>query len=586
MIGLARSSGRPDASVARGVPGRRTLRLYLVKPSKYDDRDGTVLRYRWGVIPSNTLTVLAGINAEYARSRPAIAMQTVLWDEMLDGVLAPDVVASIADRARDDGVEAIVALAGVQTNQYPRARDIALECLSHGIRVLAGGFHLSSHAPSREFLVSIGATVAVGEAEDFWPRMMDDLLRGALAPGYSVADGIRARTGSGTVLVPPIDATPLPRIEPRYLTRFFNHRYSTVDTSRGCPFACSYCAVKDVMGRTMRARDPSRVVEWVRDAHDRHGINGLFLVDDDLFRSPRCEELLRGLAGLRRSGRPISFMMQADVEASFHASRDRDEPESERHRRSRRFVDLAAEAGCYVVFVGFESFDPANLEAARKFHNQPGARGERAERSVDRVKEKYAIAVREWHRAGIAVHGGYMIGFPHDGPGCGRAAARNLVAAGVDIVSFFVNTPAPGTEDFAAAERSGAILDRDFNAYDSQHAVAVHPLLTPAQIEREYVEAQQSFYSWRRLAWSLATLHRVPGLSMSSRIGMVAQDLYITYAYRRGWHPMLGGIWRIRDRSVRRGAVSDAEALAGSRIRGAAALRCESSSSGSQAVAR
>src|SRR5262249_30805338 len=212
--------------------------------------------------------------AEYARSRPDIAMQSVLWDEMLDGVLAPDVVASIADRAREDGVEAIVALAGVQTNQYPRARDIALECLSHGIRVLAGGFHLSSHAPSREFLVSIGATVAVGEAEGFWPRVMGDLLRGALAPGYSVAGRVRARTGTGTVLVPPIDATPLPRIEPRYLTRFFNHRYSTVDTSRGCPFACSYCAVKDVMGRTMRARDPSRVVEWVRDAHDRHGING------------------------------------------------------------------------------------------------------------------------------------------------------------------------------------------------------------------------------------------------------------------------------------------------------------------------
>src|SRR5262249_50753764 len=208
-----------------------------------------------------------------------------------------------------------------------------------------GGFHVSSHAPSRDFLRGAGISVVIGEAEDSLARLLDDHLAGRLAPLYRVESGIRARTGSGTIVVPPIADSALPAIDRRYLTRFFNPRYSTIDTSRGCPFACSYCAVKDVMGRSMRPRDPARVVEWVRDAHDRHGVDGLFIVDDDLFRSPRCEEVLAGLAALRRGGRTISFMMQADVDASYYAGGATGEAEGERHRRSRRFVELAAAAG-------------------------------------------------------------------------------------------------------------------------------------------------------------------------------------------------------------------------------------------------
>ncbi len=103
-------------------------------------------------------------------------------------------------------------------------------------------------------------------------------------------------------------------------TRFFNDTQTTLDTSRGCPFTCSYCSVKNVMGRTMRSRDPQSVLGWVRDAVFNHGIESLFLVDDDFFRSPRWDEILTGMVQIRKEFPKLSFMMQVDVDASCYAN--------------------------------------------------------------------------------------------------------------------------------------------------------------------------------------------------------------------------------------------------------------------------
>ncbi|MGH7789540.1 MAG: B12-binding domain-containing radical SAM protein [Candidatus Binatia bacterium] len=545
----------PDADLAAARSGRRLLRLYLIKPSQYD-AEGTVWSFRWGVVPNNTLTVLAGLAADWATARPAIDLQTVLWEELVDGVISPALIDALGRRAAADGAALLVGVAGVQTGQYARARDIALQLRAAGVAVACGGFHITSHAPSRAFLTSHGVSVVIGEAETTLAALLDDHLAGRLQPEYRVGDGLRVRTGLGTIAVPDIEAAPLPAIDARYLRRFFNPTLSTVDTARGCPFACSYCAVKNVMGRTMRARDPARVVAWVRHAHDAHGVRSLFLVDDDLYRSPSWEALFTGLAALRAEGRALSFMMQADVEASLVGDG------SARAARSRRFVDLAAAAGCYAVFVGFESFNPDNLAVTLKVQNQDRA-DRRAAGGCDaaargRVLARYRDAVTTWHAAGVAVHAGYMVGLPHDGRGAGAAAARDLLDIGVDLTSFFPYTPLPGTEDYDAALSRGDMLSGDFNDWDCLHIVNRHPTLTRAEVYREYCDAHRTFYGWRRLAGALLGGDR--GLSATARWGMLTQQVYYTYAYRRGWHPMMGGLWRLRDRSVRRQAISDAAA--------------------------
>jgi radical SAM superfamily enzyme YgiQ (UPF0313 family) len=544
---------------------RRTVRVYFIKPSRYDD-DGEVLRYRWGMIPNNTLTVLAGISASDAGARGDVEIQTVLWDEMVDGTLSASAIEALRERARADRVELLVGLAGVQTNQYPRARDLALQFRRGEVPVLMGGFHVSSHPPSCAFLVSAGVTVVLGEAEGVWPALMDDYLRGALRPCYRRSEGLRAKTGRGEILVPSLAEAALPGISPRYLGRFFNPTFSTLDTSRGCPFVCSYCSVKNVMGRTMRSRDPGRVIEWMREAHDEHGVRNLLIVDDDFFRSPHWEPILLGMGELRRSGRAISFIMQTDVAASLDDDRARTPGPvgSLRGRGSRRFVELAAEAGCFEVFVGLESFDPGNLARTLKLQNQEpqdrrGPGGDR-KAAAARVKARYRRAVEGWHRAGIGVHAGYIIGLPFDDVGCGQRAARDLAEIGVDLASFFVFTPLPGTEDHVDFEAAGRLRSHDFNDYDSTHVVAAHPLLSAEQLGHEYRSAYRSFYSWRRLAWSLATLHGVPRLTRESRLGMLTQQLYFTYSDRTGRHPMMGGIGRLSDGASRREAVTDEEA--------------------------
>ncbi len=559
-----------EASPAAEPVRCRTLRIYFIKPSKYDDW-GRVAHFWKGVLPNNTLTVLAALNDAYNRLRgdAGVYVETVIWDEQVDGPILPATVRAMQEKALDDGVEVIVGLAGVQTNQYPRGRDLALQLRRAGFPVLFGGFHVSGYPESRAFLEECGVTTVVGEAETMWADLLDDYLRGELRASYSVTDGIRAKTGSGEITVPLIGAAQLPTISDPYLRRFATSTMTTLDTSRGCPFTCSYCSVKNVMGRTMRARDPEAVVRWIRDAVEHHGIDSLFIVDDDFFRSPSWEPILEGMAAYRRQGHEISFMMQVDAEAAAFGELAPGEAPSSQRQKCERFLRLAAAAGCYSAFVGFETFDPQNLMATTKVQNLAKEHRRRtddaavAAEALRAVKEKYRRVCANWHRHGIAVHCGYMIGFPFDGPECGRQSAEWLLEVGVDLASFFVVTPLPGTEDHDKAVREGTIADWDFNQYDSQHMVSHHPRMTRAQVMQAYGDAYRTFYSARHTLRTLLGWHPVPGLSRVARTTMLRQRLYYFYSYRAGRHPMLGGLWqRGVPAAGRRVVVTDDEARA------------------------
>ncbi len=365
----ARQGATADAAI-KPEPCR-TIRVYFIKPSRYDE-EGFVQYFRYGVQPNNTLTVLTALNEafnkRYAVERN-VRLETVIWDEICDGVVSPETIKAIKEKAREDGVELLIGLAGVQSNQYPRGRDLALQFVAEGLPTMMGGFHVSGFPDSCKFLNECGVTTVIGEAENIWGYIVEDFLRGELRKCYSVTEGIRAKTGQDDITVPLITETLLPSLDDRYLTRFFNDTMTTLDTSRGCPFTCSYCSVKNVMGRTMRSREPDAVVSWVRDACRNHGIESLFLVDDDFFRSPRWEEILTGLIEVKKDYPKLSFMMQVDVDASCYANVADGETETAKHRRSKRFTELAAAAGCYQAFVGIESLNPDNLNFATKYQN-------------------------------------------------------------------------------------------------------------------------------------------------------------------------------------------------------------------------
>src|SRR3984893_2881687 len=541
----------------------RTVRVYFIKPSRYDD-EGYVHFFRYGVQPNNTLTVLKALNEGFNRRYSAernVYLETVIWDEMCDGIVSPESVRAIKEKAAEDGVELLVGLAGVQSNQYPRGRDLGLQFVAQGVKTMMGGFHVSGYPESRTFLNGCGITTIVGEAENLWGEIIEDFLRGELKLAYAVTEGIRAKTGQDDIIVPVITDAQLPVVDDRYLTRFFNHAMPTIDTSRGCPFTCSYCSVKNVMGRTMRSREPDAVVSWVRDALRNHGITSLFLVDDDFFRSPRWEEILTGLVEVKKEYPQLSFMMQVDVDASSYANLAEGETETAKHRRSHRFVELAAKAGCYQAFVGIESLNPENLNSATKYQNTDDRKQIlKHDESQARVLNKYRRVVENWHRAGISVHAGYMLGFPFDGPDCGRIAARTLRKLGFDIVSFFIMTPLPGTEDQVRFAKEGSIIDWDFNNLDSQHVTLAHEKLDRHLWMRAYREAFTRFYSFGKLVHTSLTVAGGRGLNAEPRCSTVRQFVYYFFSYRQGRHPMVGGVWQIRRRDARRSVITDEEA--------------------------
>ncbi|MGH7905236.1 MAG: B12-binding domain-containing radical SAM protein [Candidatus Binataceae bacterium] len=559
---LAASGGALESASIKPEPCR-TIRTYFIKPSRYDE-EGYVQYFRWGVQPNNTLTVLAALNEAYNRQFSAgrnVYLETILWDEICDGVVGPATIKAIKEKAQEDGVELVIGIAGVQSNQYPRGRDLALQFVAQGMTTMMGGFHVSGYPDSCKFLNSCGVTTVVGEAESLWGQIVEDFLKGELQLTYSVSEGIRAKTGREDIMVPIITDAQLPMLDDRYLTRFFNPAMTTLDTSRGCPFTCSYCSVKNVMGRTMRSREPEAVINWVRDAIRYHGIESLFLVDDDFFRSPRWEEILTGLVEVKKEYPQLSFMIQVDVDASCFANVAEGESEGAKHRRSKRFVELAARAGCYQAFVGIESLNPDNLNYATKYQNTDDRQHRMSlEESRNRVLSKYRRVVENWHRYGVSVHAGYMLGFPFDGPDCGKIAAKTLKKLGFDLVSFFIMTPLPGTEDQVRHAKEGNIIDWDFNNLDSQHVTLKHPRLDVNSLLKAYRDAFTGFHSLGHILKLIFTATGGHNLCAEARRSIMRQSLYYFFSYRQGRHPMVGGIWQIRRRDVRRSAVTDDEA--------------------------
>jgi hypothetical protein len=368
-----------------------------------------------------------------------------------------------------------------------------------------------------------------------------------------------------------------------YQKRMMNPAMATLDTSRGCPFTCSYCSVKNVMGRTMRSREPRAVLDWLRRAWDEHGIRYVFLVDDNFYRNPRWEEILDGLIELRRGGRDLGFMMQVDVEASGGLAKDG----GEREATAARFLDKSARAGCYQVFVGFESFSAANLTLASKHQNVRLNRATDEEQARAEIVERYRRVVDNWHRVGVGVHGAGMIGFPWDGPDAGLRMARDFVDIRLDQASFFIVTPLPGTEDWDAAVAERRVKDFDFDHYTTTQPVTHHPRMTYRELLASYDQAMRTFYSSRRLATYLLTRGWNRQLGREARDNNVRQFLWYWFSHQRRRHPMIGGFWRRPGARLkeRMAAVVAAPAAAGGHLRALVTEACSADTAAGAAAA-
>ncbi|MCZ6906431.1 MAG: radical SAM protein [Deltaproteobacteria bacterium] len=494
--------------------GVKRLEVVLIKPSKYDD-EGYVIRFWKGVLPSNTLNVLHGLT-EDVRDRGVlgnIKINIVTFDETAEKIP----VKKIIRWSRRPSTKLIVCLVGVQTNQLPRAKELGKQFRAAGIDVLLGGFHtsgtinmLGEQEPDIQELVKDSICVVSGEVEGKWEGILADVLRGELKPIYSFAQDLQN-------LVDLKDAPP-PVISPKTMRHFSYSGFGTLDTSRGCPFACSFCTIINVQGRKMRERDPEAVADLVRKNYFERGIRFYFFTDDNFARKKLWRETFEALIRLQEEGLKFSYMIQVDLA-----------------RKPKDFVRLAAKAGCTQVFIGMESVNPENLKAASKGQNH-----------VD----EYEQIAREWYDAGVVVHVGYIIGFPFDTKEQVPQDIQYLMdVVKPDQASFFMLTPLPGSEDHRKMKKAGEWMDPDFNKRDSFHVTIKHPKMTAEEWTQAYDNAWVRFYSKENMTRILSRWSHNPGVYWNL---MSIFFWYKNAALIEKEHPMVAGFFRLKERTSRR----------------------------------
>jgi radical SAM superfamily enzyme YgiQ (UPF0313 family) len=492
----------------------RTVHVVLIKPSKYDD-DGYVIRFWKGVLPSNTLSVLNGLTEDVKRRGlfGDIEFAVDTFDETTEKVP----VKKIVQWGRRPATKLIVCLVGVQTNQFPRALDLGKQFRAHGIDVIMGGFHTSGtvnmlgpQEPDIQELIREGIVVVSGEIEGKWEGILADVVNGQAKPLYSFAQDLKSLVD--------IEKAPHPVMSPKTMQHFARPTFGTVDTSRGCPFACTFCTIINVQGRTMRERSSEEIAELVRRNHREHGVDFYFFTDDNFARKKLWRETFEVLIRIRQEGIPFSFAMQVDLA-----------------RKPKDFVRLAAEAGCSQVFIGMESVNPENLKAGGKPQNKT---------------EEYASIIREWHEAGVYVHAGYIIGLPFDTKEQVPRDVQYLMdEIHVDMASFFMLTPLPGSHDHLEMKKRGEWMDPDFNKRDSFHPTVHHPHMTAEEWTEVYENAWKTFFSKENLIKILSRWSHNPGVYWNLFVNLI---WYKNAALIEKEHPMIAGFFRLKDRRSRR----------------------------------
>ena len=490
----------------------RRFQLVLIKPSHYDD-DGYVIRWWRSMIPSNSLAAIYGIAADCAEREvlgPEVAIDIDAIDETNTRV---DIPALLARFAAHDGF-GMVALIGVQSNQYPRALDIARPFRTAGIPVQIGGFHVSGclsmldgHAVGLDECRDLGISMFAGEAEGRFDQVLRDAAARSLQPVYNYLDDL-----------PAMADTPVPFLPKAYVTRTLGLS-TTFDAGRGCPYECSFCTIINVQGRKSRYRSPGDIERLVR-MNWSSGVHKFFVTDDNFARNRDWEAIFDRLIDLRENhGIPLGLMIQVDTLC----------------HRIPRFIEKAARAGVTRVFIGLENINPANLAAAQKRQN--------------RITE-YRAMLQAWRAQGIMTLAGYILGFPADTPESIRRdigiIQRELP---VDVLEFFCLTPLPGSADHQALWRANVAMDDDLNRYDVEHVCTAHANMSRAAWEAVYQEAWRLYYAPAHLR-TLLRRAAADGLPMASLIKVLVN--FATTVRLEGVHPLQGGVLRLRHPSERR----------------------------------
>jgi len=504
----------PEQAMAAKAAPSGVFHVVLIKPTHYDD-DGYPIQWIRSAIPSNSLAALNAL-AEDAKRRqvlgPGVELRITVVDEINRRVRPERIIADI----RRDGGRALVGLIGVQSNQVPRALDLARPFRAAGLPVVIGGFHVSGvlamikeTTPEIAEMEALGISRFAGEAEDGrFDQVLRDAWAGTLKPLYDHMNDL-----------PGLEGEPGPFLPASHVSRT-SGALSSIDLGRGCPYQCSFCTIINVQGRKSRFRSADDLEQIIRENYAQ-GIKRFFITDDNFARNRQWEPLIDRLIMLReQEGMNLGFTIQVDTLC----------------HKIPGFIEKCARAGVRRVFIGLENINPDNLIGAKKHQNK--------------ITE-YRLMLQMWRDAGAITYAGYIIGFPGDSK---ASVLRDIEIIKrelpLDILEFFILTPLPGSEDHQTLYRAGTWMDPDLNKYDLNHRVTHHPKMSDAEWDEAYAAAWASYYTPEHIR----TILQRAAANPRGRIKTVLTTiLWFTLMIRfEGVHPLEGGAFRLKFRRDRR----------------------------------
>jgi radical SAM superfamily enzyme YgiQ (UPF0313 family) len=483
----------------------------LIKPSHYDD-DGYVIQWFRSSMPSNSLAAVYGLAMDCA-ARQVLGADTELLVDAYDETnthirfdrIARDITAAGAG---------MVGFAGVQSNQFPRAMDLARRFRALGIDVAIGGFHVSGTlamlpaiTPELQEAMDLGIVLYAGEAEDGLEALLCDAAAGTLQPLYN-----------HMATLPNLAGVPIPYLPSDRVARTAG-RMTTFDAGRGCPFQCSFCTIINVQGRVSRRRTAADVEAIIR-RNAAQGVQSFFITDDNFARNKDWEQIFDRLITLReQEGFSIKLTIQVDTLC----------------HRIPRFIEKAGRAGVVRVFIGLESINPDSLAAAKKKQN--------------RIAE-YRDMLLAWKRIRAVIWAGYIIGFPADTNATVMRDIRIIQnELAIDFLEFFVLTPLPGSEDHQKLALANVAMDADLNRYDTFHVVTAHAMMSRDEWEQTYWAAWRAYYTFPHMC-TLLRRAAATRISLGKMLSMLLS--FWSLSLIEHTHPLEGGYLRRKVRTERR----------------------------------
>jgi radical SAM superfamily enzyme YgiQ (UPF0313 family) len=355
------------------------------------------------------------------------------------------------------------------TSTAPRAYAIADRVQGLGVPVLMGGPHVTfkpeealEHA---DFVIRGEGERALMELIDAWESRS----------GFDGVPNLSRRKDGRVVhapILPPepnLDALPFPDLsllKPEPHRRRFTPPIP-IQTSRGCPFDCSFCSVTGMFGKRYRHRSTDNILRELRRYSSPR--NHVFFYDDNFAADrTRTKELLRAM--IREKFR---FQWTTQVRADV--------------ARDLELVRLLKRAGCHTLYIGFESVNPRSLDAMKK----------------RQTVEDLARAARVLRRHRIGIHGMFVLGFDDDDWESVRQTVKFAVKARLSTTQFLILTPLPGSELYAQLESEHRIRFHDWSLYDAHHVVFEPARFSLFDLQKAQLFCHKKFYSLKQMTAKL-----------------------------------------------------------------------------------